>query len=140
MCMGNQHGVDPSQSVLWEPLDRGCLEIFADVDNDGPEEHPLLLKPALGRYSGRTNLIFPSFPSIRITVDVFLRIFFFPSGLRVERHVLQGVAPSGAVRQDTFGKLPDVPVPKKMNSILGADSGIGGELSESGMQWSTGNT
>jgi hypothetical protein len=56
---------------------------------------------------------------MRITVEVFLLIFFFPSGLRVERHVLQGVALSGAVRQDTLGKLPDVPVPKKMNSIAG---------------------
>jgi hypothetical protein len=86
------------------------------------------------------NLIFPSFPSIRITVEVFLRMFFFPSGFRVDRHVLQGVALSGAVRQDTFGKLPEVPVPKKMNSIPGAGGARGGELSVSGMQWSTRNT
>lgn len=67
-------------------------------------------------------------------------MFFFPSGFRVDRHVLQGVALSGAVRQDTFGKLPEVPVPKKMNSILGAGGARGGELSVSGMQKSTRNT
>jgi hypothetical protein len=60
-------------------------------------------------------------------------MFFFPSGFKVDRHVLQGMALSGAVRQDTFGKLPDVPVPKKMNSIPGAGGGKGGELSVSGM-------
>jgi hypothetical protein len=43
-------------------------------------------------------------------------MFFFPSGFKVERHVLQGGSLSGAVRQDTLGKLPDVPVPKKINS------------------------
>jgi hypothetical protein len=99
-----------------------------------------LLKSALGRYGGKTNLIFPSFPSMRITVEVFLRMFFFPSGFRVDRHVLQGVALSGAVRQDTFGKLPEVPVPKNMNSIPGAGGARGGELSVSGMQWNTRNT
>lgn len=92
------------------------------------------LKSALGRYSGKTNLTIPSFPSIRITVEVFLRMFFFPSGFRVDRHVLQGVALSGAVRQDTFGKLPEVPVPKKMNSIPGVGGARGGELSVSGMR------
>jgi hypothetical protein len=49
-------------------------------------------------------------------------MFFFPSGFRVERHVLQGDSLSGAVRQDTLGKLPDVPVPKKMNSSVRAVS------------------
>jgi hypothetical protein len=61
-------------------------------------------------------------------------MFFFPSGLKVDRHVLQGVALSCAVRQDTFGKLPDVPVPKKMNSIPGAGGTRSGELSEWGME------
>lgn len=55
----------------------------------------------------------------------------------MDKHVLQGAALSGAVRQDTFGKLPEVPVPKKMNSILGAGGGRGGELSVSGIRWST---
>jgi hypothetical protein len=76
---------------------------------------------------------------MRITVEVFLRMFFFPSGFRVDKHVLQGVALSGAVRQDTFGKLPEVPVPKKINSIPGA-GGARGELSVPGMQWNTRNT
>lgn len=133
MGMGNQHGVDPSQSILWEPLDSGCLEVFANVDDNGPA----LLKSALGCNSEiKTNFISPSFPSMRITVEVFLRMFFFPSGLRVDKHVLQGAALSGAVRHDTFGKLPEVPVPKKMNSTPGAGGGRGGEWSASGMQWS----
>jgi hypothetical protein len=38
MAMGNQHGVDLSQSILWEPLDGGRLEVFANVDNNGPEK------------------------------------------------------------------------------------------------------
>ena len=53
---------------------------------------------------------------MRITADVFLLTFFLPSALRVERHVLQTASVSGAVRQETLGKLPDVPVPRKMNS------------------------
>ena len=52
----------------------------------------------------------------------------------MDRHVLQGVTPSGAVRQDTFGKLPDVPVPKNMNSIPGVGCTRSGEWSESGME------
>ena len=52
----------------------------------------------------------------------------------MDRHVLQGVTPSGAVRQDTFGKLPDVPVPKKMNSILGVGCTRSEEWSVSGME------
>lgn len=47
---------------------------------------------------------------------------------------MQGVTPSGAVRQDTFGKLPDVPVPKNMNSIPGVGCTRSGEWSESGME------
>lgn len=46
---------------------------------------------------------------------------------------MQGLTPSGAVRQDTFGKLPDVPVPKNMSSILGVGCTRSGEWSESGM-------
>jgi hypothetical protein len=40
MGMGNQYSIDPSQSILWEPLDSGSLEIFANVDNNGPEVRP----------------------------------------------------------------------------------------------------
>jgi hypothetical protein len=99
------------------------LEVLADIDDDSPEvrRDTALLNDALGHCGWRTYLFFPSFPSIHTTADVFRLIFFFPSGLRVERHVLQGDSLSGAVRQDTLGKLPDVPVPKKMNSIAGAE-------------------
>jgi hypothetical protein len=37
------------------------------------------------------------------------------------------------VRQDTFGKLPDVPVPKNMSSMLGVGCTRSGEWSDSGM-------
>jgi len=43
---------------------------------------------------------------------------------------LQGASLSGAVRQDTFGKLPDVPVPKKMNSIPAVGRTESGGISE----------
>ena len=36
MSMGNQHGVDFSQPILWEPLDSSCLEILAHINNNGP--------------------------------------------------------------------------------------------------------
>jgi hypothetical protein len=66
-----------------------------------------------------------------MTADVFLLTFFFPSGFKVERHVLQGASLFGAVRQDTLGKLPDVPVPKKMNSMPGAGRTESGESPDS---------
>jgi hypothetical protein len=66
-----------------------------------------------------------------MTADVFLLTFFFPSGFKVERHVLQGASLFGAVRQDTLGKLPDVPVPKKINSMPGAGRTESGESPDS---------
>jgi hypothetical protein len=44
---------------------------------------------------------------------------------------LQGASLSGAVRQDTFGKLPDVPVPKKINSIAVVGRAESGGIFES---------
>jgi hypothetical protein len=136
MSMANQNGVDMSQSILGKPLDCSRLEILAHINDNGPEQ-PSLLNRAKRR-AARTYLFFPSFPSMRITADVFLLMFFLPSALRVERHVLQGASVLGAVRQETLGKLPDVPVPRKMNSIPGATctkcevcevlSGITGEV------------
>lgn len=46
-------------------------------------------------------------------------MFFFPSGVSVERQVLQGCLLGGAVRQSRVGTEPDVPVPRKMSSISG---------------------
>lgn len=45
-------------------------------------------------------------------------MFFFPSGVSVERQVLQGLL-GGAVKQPMYGNEDDVPVPRKMNSISG---------------------
>lgn len=46
-------------------------------------------------------------------------MFLFPSGVSVERHVLQGSLLGGAVKQWMFGIEDDVPVPRKMSSISG---------------------
>ena len=49
--------------------------------------------------------------------DVFLRMFFFPAGVSVLKHVLHGGFSGGAVKHDTFGTLPDVPVPRNIISV-----------------------
>lgn len=41
MSMADQHGVDPSQSILWEPLDSSRLEILAHIDDNGPKQPSL---------------------------------------------------------------------------------------------------
>lgn len=69
-----------------------------------------------GREKIGTHTFLPSFPSIRIAALVFLRIFFFPSGVNVEVHVLHGISSGPAVRHSMWGKLDEVPVPRKMNS------------------------
>ena len=58
----------------------------------------------------------PSAPSTRTIADVFLRIFFLPSGVSVERHVRHGSCSGGAVKHEIFGILPEVPVPKNISS------------------------
>ena len=55
---------------------------------------------------------------MRIMADVFLRMFFFPAGVSVLKQVLHGGLSGGAVKQETFGTLPDVPVPKNISSIF----------------------
>ena len=44
------------------------------------------------------------------------RLFFRPSGVSVDRHVLHGFAPGGAVRQSTCGSVDEVPVPSRISS------------------------
>lgn len=46
-----------------------------------------------------TYVILPSLPDMRRATDVFRLIFFFPSGVSVERQVKQGFLLAGAVRQ-----------------------------------------
>ena len=70
-----------------------------------------------------TYTLFPSAPSTRTKADVFLLIFFLPSGVSVERHVWHGSCSGGAVRHEMLGTLPEVPVPKKIRSNLGVDLG-----------------
>ena len=49
---------------------------------------------------------------------VFLRMFFFPSGKRVDKHVLQGGWSGDAVKHSICGRLEEVPVPRKINSYF----------------------
>lgn len=58
-------------------------------------------------------------------------MFFLPSGRRVERHVLHGLASGGAVKQSTCGRLEEVPVPRKMSST--GSSGKGATISREPM-------
>ena len=53
--------------------------------------------------------------------DVFLLMFFLPSGTSVERHVRHGSCSGGAVKHEIFGILPELPVPKKTSSNGGVD-------------------
>jgi hypothetical protein len=61
--------------------------------------------------------LFPSFPGTRRIAEVFRRTFLFPSGVSVDRQVRHGGVSGGAVRQDTFGTLPEVPVPRNITSM-----------------------
>ena len=71
------------------------------------------------RFAAYTFL--PSAPSTRKIADVFLLIFFLPSGVSVERHVQHGSCSDGAVKHEILGTLPEVPVPKKIRSKRGVD-------------------
>lgn len=65
-----------------------------------------------------THVFFPSLPAVtRTTADVLRLMFFFPSGVSVERQVLQGSLLGGEVKQSKDGIEDDVPVPRKMSSI-----------------------
>lgn len=66
--------------------------------------------------STHTFLPLPSFAFILTTADVFLLILFFPSGVRVDRHVLHFRPSGGDVKQSTCGRLDEVPVPRKISS------------------------
>ena len=37
MSMTDQHGVNVSQSILWEPFNSSRLKILAHIDDNGPE-------------------------------------------------------------------------------------------------------
>lgn len=65
-------------------------------------------------YTGR-----PFLSAILMVALVFRRMFLLPSGVWVDRHVLQGgVSSSGkAVRHSIWGRLAEVPVPKKISSM-----------------------
>jgi hypothetical protein len=37
MSMTDQHGINMSQPILWEPLDSSRLKILAHINDNGPE-------------------------------------------------------------------------------------------------------
>jgi hypothetical protein len=76
------------------------------------------------RVSLRTQVVAAVSPGQIRRSKTRTRVFFFPSGWRVERHVLQGIAPGGAVRQSTWGRVEDVPVPSRMSSTLSSSTGL----------------
>ena len=51
-------------------------------------------------------------------------MFLFPSGWSVDKHVRQGLASGGAVRQSTCGRVDEVPVPRKMSSTGSSERGV----------------
>ena len=59
----------------------------------------------------------PFLSSIRSIAEVLRRIFFFPSGVSVERQVRHVLPPGGDVMHAMSGTLEEVPVPRKINSI-----------------------
>lgn len=61
---------------------------------------------------------------MRRAADVFRLMFFFPSGVSVERHVKQGVLLGGAVRQSRWGIEEEVPVPRNNSSIDGVSEAL----------------
>lgn len=67
-----------------------------------------------------THDVEPFLSFTRITALVFLRAFFFPSNVSAERHVLHRGISAGAVRHSMWGKLLDVPVPRKISSMSSA--------------------
>jgi hypothetical protein len=53
---------------------------------------------------------------------VFLRLFFLPSSVNADRHVLHGLWPGNAIRHSTCGTLDEAPVPSRIISTrLGLD-------------------
>ena len=126
MAVGEQHSVDTAQPVLRKPFKRGSLEILSRIDKNCPETMKINDNQPPDRSDGRakfpTYTFFPSVPSTRTMADVFLLIFFLPSGVSVERHVRHGSCSGGAVRHEMLGRLLEVPVPKKIRSNTGVDS------------------
>lgn len=115
MGVREEKRIDLAQLKRRKPLDCRRLESLAAVDENRSAE-------SLERYIRydilkRAHLGAPSGPGIRIIADVFRRIFFFPAGVSVLKHVLHSGSSGGAVMQEMSGMLPDVPVPRNMSSV-----------------------
>lgn len=116
--MSNEYTVNLSQSIFWKPFYRGGLEVLAHVYYQRPVLNIVTIIRLTNAQQRNTRVFFPSFPAVtRTTADVFRLMFFFPSGVSVERQVLQGSLLGGAVKQSKDGIEDDVPVPRKMSSI-----------------------
>ena len=121
MSVSNQDRVDFPQAVFWEPFYCSCLEVFPDVDHNcsiSKESEVHILSATLKQRNDERNYtLCPFLSSIRSTAEVLRRIFFFPSGVSVERQVRHILPPGGDVMHAMSGTLEEVPVPRKINSI-----------------------
>lgn len=118
MRMCDENGVYSSQAILRKPFESGSLEVLADIYNDRPEHETIQSSGQTPYSESDTHRCFPSFPLIRRAAEVFLLMFFFPSGVSVERHVRHGRSSGPAVKHSICGRLDEVPVPRKMTSKL----------------------
>lgn len=114
--MSNEDSVYVTETVFRKPLQCCGLEVLANVDYDRAVD--------FGQYLGERRMRmtyyvfpFPLLSPILKTTEVFLLILCFPSGLRVERQVRHGSRSGGAVKQSKWGRLLDVPVPRKITSM-----------------------
>lgn len=116
--MGQQNGVYPPQTILGKPFHCGSLEVLANIDDNRPvAQYASQSVDVLRKDDLATHHFRPSLPSMRARAEVFLLMFFFPSGLSVDRQVRHGLRSGGAVKQSRWGSEDDVPVPRKMNSM-----------------------
>ena len=135
MCVSDQHCVYTPQPVLREPFHSSALETLADINDDGPGgaasneqqcgRHPVGRRTSSRHRSrelgGRQMCSAIRQRKARNDVQRIGRgqrtlMFFLPSGRSVEIQVRHCLASGGAVRQSTWGRLDEVPVPRKMSS------------------------
>ena len=155
MGVGDEHGIDPPEAVLGEPLHGAVQEALPDVyhyrpgaakPSRQPCARPAEYSEGAGRTGRRLTLArrpsrgrgarqrccpadHPSWGWIRATrrARQHTLLFFRPSGVSVARQALHGLAPGGAVRQSTCGRVDEVPVPRRMSSTESSRPLIAGE-------------
>ena len=101
MSMGDDHSIYMPQTIFGEPFNSRCLEILPHIAYYSAVQTKSLLNSQGPSYMRRekTHVFRPDVLVMRNTAPVFLRIFFFPSGVKVDKHVSQRGRFGGAVRQ-----------------------------------------